>query len=429
MRKYLVIPLTLLFMVIIASPAWAGVNLNINGKLYEPTNPLQLEQGTTMGPLYVVGRVLGAEVSTSGQIITIKEAANTLVLTVNSTSAAFNGKSVTLPRAPEMVNGEIMVPLRFIYESFGAKVDWQGQNKTVAVKYSEQRQGLSVEEMLAKSSAAMEKYNTYKMKINMSMQTEVAESPKPGEKQKLDMDSQMLLATQLKPVLMYGKTSVAASLPQRATAPAGPAESEMLINEKGMYMTMPGQGWVKFDLPGIDMKSLMEQSGSQDPMSSLKQMKDFGVVMSYGDDREKNGKPYWIINVTMGADSLNKVFGDTMKKLPVQGKTETKDVTEGISNVMTDMFKNLQADVVYNVWIDQSNYQAAFMDLDARMKMKMQIPAQEQNAKASSVEMDMKEKASYEIYDLGQPFTVPDVSTAISMKEYMEKQAAIAPTK
>lgn len=428
MRKNLVIPLTMLFLVIFTCPAWADVNLNVNGRMYEPAQPLQLEQGTTMGPLYVVGRVLGADASVKGQTIIVKKAGHTLNLTVGSTTAGFDGQEVLLPRAPEIINEEIMVPLRFIYERFGAQVDWQGQQQTVSVKFSELRQGLTVEEMLTKSSAAMEKYNSYKMKINMNMQSEVVEAEKPDQIQKMDMTSQMVLATQLKPILVYGKTSATASLPEGTPAQAAPIESEMLINDKGMYMTMPGQGWVKFDMPGIDINALLEQSGSQDPMSSLKQMKDYGVVMSYGDDRQRDGKDYWIINVTMGADSLNKIFGDTLKKIPVEEKTIAQDVSEGINNMMTDMFKNMQADIVYNVWIDQSNYQMSFMDLDASMKIKMQIPAQDQKTEADSVDMDMKQEARYEIYDLGVPFQVPDVSAAIDMNEYLEKQNPM-PTK
>lgn len=425
MRKRLVIPLTLLFLAIFAAPVWAGVNLNINGKAYQPANSPQLEQGITMVGLNVIGKVLGADISNQDQTITIKKGVNTLVLILGDTNATLNGKAVTMPKAPEMSDGEIMVPLRFIHEAFGAQVDWQGQNQTVAVNYTEQRQGMNVEELLVKSSEAMAKYNTYKMDVDMTIQSEAVDSSKPGELEKFDVKNHMDMAMQTKPVLMYAKTSGAASGLEGTADQSSPMESEMVINDSGLYMTMPEQGWVKMNIPGMDIKALLEQSGSQDPISSLKQMKDCGVIMSYGDDRQKNGKSYWIINVTMGADSLNKYMQDAMDKVPVTKKeVGDKDIVEGIGSMMQDIFKNMQADIVYYVWVDQTTLLPVFMDLDCQMKMTMQIPA-EDGGKDSSVVTNMKEKATYEIYDLGLPFTVPDVSKAVDMKEYIEKQMKI----
>lgn len=421
MKKRMIIALTLLFVLMQAMPAWASYNLNINGKSYAPANSPQIEQGTTMVPLDLIARVLGAEVSVSGQTITIKKGANTLIMTVGSNLATFNGSSISLPNQPSIINGNAMVPMRFIYEKFGAKVDWLGESQTIAVKYSEKRQGLSVDEMLAKSNEAMAKLNTYKMKIAMNMDVKMADSK--GKNETMKMDSQMDFATQQKPILMYGKMIAQVVAPQGQAAGNVPVETEMLFNENGMYMTMPGQGWVKYNTPGLDMKALLEQSGSEDPLNSLKQMKDYGVILTYADDKQKNGKNYWVIKVTMGAESFNKIMGDTMKKIPLAGNdSNTQDGSAEAGKIMTELLKNMQADIIYDVWIDQSNYQMAYMDLDANLKFKMQIPADEENSNPISVTMDMKEKADYEIYDLGLTFSVPDVSQAIDFEQYMESQ-------
>lgn len=427
MRKNLVIPLTMFLVLLLASPVWASVNFNVNGKAYEPLQSLQLEQGITTGSLDLIGRVLGADISVKDQDININKAGHILNLKIGSTSARFDGQEKMMPAAPQVIDGEIMVPLRFVYELFGAEVKWQDQSRTVAVNFNETRQGLTVEEMLAKSSAAMEKYNSYKMKVDMDMQNEVVEADKPGDIQKVDMTMQMVMATQVKPMLIYGKTTATVALPQENTAQAVPAESEMLINDTGMYMTMPDQGWVKFDVPGLDMQTLLEQAGSQDPLSSIKQMKDYGVMMSFGNDREKNGQAYWIINVTMGADSLNQFFNEAMKNLPLQEQPilqgANQDVTQEITKMMTDIFETMQADILYNVWIDQSNYQLTYMQLEAAMKMNMQIPI-DQNTQ-TGISMNMKQKANYEIYDLGVPFAVPDVSSAIDLNDYIKEQTAV----
>lgn len=419
MRKRLIIPLTLLLVLMQAIPVWAGVNLDINGKQYSPINPPQVEQGTTMVSLDLIGRVLGADITSSGQTSTIKKGSNTLVLTVGNTIATFNGTSINLPAPPKIVKGEVMVPMRFVYEKFGAAIGWRNEDKTITVKYDEKRQGMSVEELLAKSSEVMAKFNTYKVKMDIKALCDIAGSGNLAEIDKMNMSGKMTMAIQQKPVLFDMKMNMSASTPDEKLNEPGFMETEMIISEKGMFMTMPGQesGWVKMDTPGMDIKSIMEQSGGQDPLASIRQMMDFGLIMSYADDQVKNGKSYWVINVTMGPESFNKFMSDTLKKVPLAAND-----SDDASTAMNELFKNMQVDMVYNVWIDQSNHQMAYMDMDAVIKVKMKMPETEENRAPNSIMMDIRETVNYEVYDLGVPFTVPDVSQAIDMEEFMKKQ-------
>jgi len=418
LRKGLIILSTFCLLFLLATPALADVNLNINGKSYQPLIQPRIEEGTTMVPAYVVGRVLGAEITTDGQNLDIEKNGRKLTLTLDNKAASLNGETVNLPVAPSRVNNEIIVPLRAVMDAFGAKIDWQGQSSTVLVDYQEQRQGMSVEEMLAKSSEALAAYNTYKTKVDMNQQIEVANPEKAGKKEKVDMKMNMEMAVQNKPVLVYGKTAMNMAAPGEAGNGLEALESEMLLNDEGMYITMPEQGWVKMTIPGMDIKALMEQAGSQDPMTSLKLLQDAGAIMSFGSDQQKNGQSYWIINVTMGTDSISRLTQDILKKVPLP-QDEVPELDQAIAQV----FKNMNADMVYSVWVNQKNFLTDYMQLDSDVSLNMQIPAEpDQPDKLVTMDMNMKQSAFYEIYDLGVPFTVPDVSKAVDMNEVLQKQ-------
>jgi hypothetical protein len=58
---------------------------------------------------------------------------NILALTINSKTVHANGYSNQLLAAPYINNGRTLVPLRFISEQIGAKVDWMSQSKTIAI--------------------------------------------------------------------------------------------------------------------------------------------------------------------------------------------------------------------------------------------------------------------------------------------------------
>ena len=57
----------------------------------------------------------------------------TMTLTVGSSTASINGLKTQLETPAINYNGRILVPTRFIAESFGASVDWDPQTRTVII--------------------------------------------------------------------------------------------------------------------------------------------------------------------------------------------------------------------------------------------------------------------------------------------------------
>lgn len=60
-----------------------------------------------------------------------------VIVTLNSNVAVIDGKPVSLEAPPVIVKGKTMVPLRFIGEAFGAKVDWDNTTKSATLTVAE----------------------------------------------------------------------------------------------------------------------------------------------------------------------------------------------------------------------------------------------------------------------------------------------------
>jgi uncharacterized lipoprotein YddW (UPF0748 family) len=87
----------------------------------------------TMVPVRVVSQGLGADVdwAQKTRTVTVARAGVTIVMQVGQQSATVGGRSVTLDAPPEITQGRVMVPLRFIGESLGLQVAWNADNRWI----------------------------------------------------------------------------------------------------------------------------------------------------------------------------------------------------------------------------------------------------------------------------------------------------------
>lgn len=420
MKRKLAIVMAFMLILVMAAPAFAAVNLDINGKAYPLSSEPSLNNGITAMPLEEVSTALECSAAiVQGDIIRLQKNETTLQMTVGSTTAVLNEAEKTMPMAPSRVGDQVYIPLRFVAESLGATVAWNDQTQTVGITYQETRNGMTADELLARSTQAMTEAGRYKMavdlkaKVNARMAGE-GQAPESIESMQMDMDSHIDAWMQMDPLLMYMKQKANVNA-QGAPAP-GPQvmETEMVLNTDGMFMTMPGVGWVKMDLEGMNFEDLMKQSMAQDPATAMKQMKDLGMSLSFANDQEKDGKKYWVIKVAMGSDVFKS---DYLKQIPGMGSDED----------LQKMLQNTDLDIDYSVWINQETLYMDIMDLDGTMSIKVDIPAAE-GSPAGQMDMNMDMKAVYTLFDYGKTFDVPQITDARDFEEVIAEQMATAPT-
>lgn len=421
MRKRISVLLSMMLILVMVTPALAAVNLDFNGRDYQPVYETYLDDGITTVSLDVFAKTLGCDVAAvEDKSIKIVENDNVLQMTLGSTTAIVNGAEKIMPKAPEVIDDQIYVPLRFVYEFFGAAVEWEGQTKTVIINYNETRDGMTAEELMAKSTAIMNEVGTYKMTVDMQSEidTTVKETGKDPESMKMNMDADIEAWIQMDPIVMYLIQKAAVDMPEAPAELPEPltVETEMLMNQDGIFMTMPEIGWVKMELEGLDYQELMKQSMAQDPASIMQQMKDMGMTLTFANDQEKEGRKYWVLNSAMGDDLFKS---DYFKQVSQQLSAIGQDTD------LQKMLEDMELDFYYSVWIDKDTLYNDYMDLTGTMKFKMDLPAAE-GSSGGSMDMAMDMDAFYSMMDYGVEFSTPDVTDARDFEEVMAEQMAAA---
>jgi hypothetical protein len=419
LKKRISIILSLILVMALATPVFAAVSLDINGRAYEPSSELLLENGVTLVPFDVITDALGCEVTTAGDQVTYQKNGNSMQMNIGSTTAVVNGTDQIMPMAPRMVNGQAYVPLRFVLESLGAQVGWNGESNAVSVTYNDTRNDMTAEELMAKASVAMAEANQYKMLVDMQGAVKMKADVPEGESldMSMDMNGTVEAWAQIDPMVMYMKQDMTIAVPGAPVPGAQAVQTEMVMNRDGIFMTMPEIGWVKMDLEGLDMEELMKQSMAQDPTTVMQQMKDLGMSFSFDQDQEKNGKKYWVIKAYMDGDILNS---DYFKQLTQQIPGLEQDLD------LEQLLKNLDLDLTFDQWIDQETFYTDYMNLSGDIRFVMDLPADPTGTASGPMEMTMTLNAAYAMSDYGQEFALPDIQNARDFEEVMAEQMALA---
>jgi len=97
--------------------------------------PPMIISDRTVVPLRVIFEALDAKVDwdNDSKTVTAKKDDTVVTLKIGDTSPLINGEAVTIDQPGVIVDGRTLVPLRFVAESFGVAVDWDGATRTVTI--------------------------------------------------------------------------------------------------------------------------------------------------------------------------------------------------------------------------------------------------------------------------------------------------------
>lgn len=113
----------------------SGVRLSLNGESVRLSTLPRLTQNTLMVPLRELSEALGVTVQWNDRERTAiaSKGEQNIKLTLDSRQAYRGSTPVTLDAAPVSDNGYMLVPLRFVSESFDFNVYWDGANRSVDI--------------------------------------------------------------------------------------------------------------------------------------------------------------------------------------------------------------------------------------------------------------------------------------------------------
>ena len=97
-------------------------------------NPI-IENGTTLVPMRDSFEALGCRIYWKQETRSaIAVRSNTSIkVTIDSNEAFVNGNKLYLSTVPKIIGESTYVPLRFISEALGAKVEWNGNTRTITI--------------------------------------------------------------------------------------------------------------------------------------------------------------------------------------------------------------------------------------------------------------------------------------------------------
>ena len=145
MKKVLSVLLAALVLSTISYAAAANnIEIIINGEKQQFDQMPIIYEGTTLVPLRGVFEKFGADVNwvpDKRSVIILKGETN-IKLAADSSIAVLNGKKTEIDVPPIILNGRLMVPVRFAAENLGVNVSWDETTQTVTLEKPDTKAGV-----------------------------------------------------------------------------------------------------------------------------------------------------------------------------------------------------------------------------------------------------------------------------------------------
>lgn len=100
---------------------------------------IKADLGLTFIPVRGVFDAAGASIDWNNdtRAVTVKTDSDTVIVNIDNKQARVNGKRTMMDGAAFIEEGRTFIPLRFISESLGYKVDWDGETQTITINLFE----------------------------------------------------------------------------------------------------------------------------------------------------------------------------------------------------------------------------------------------------------------------------------------------------
>lgn len=141
MKKFLALIFVMVFLLITVHKAEAAqnqINVLVDDKNVNFTIPPIVENGRTLVEFRSIFEALDYEIfwDSKNSTITCNNASTTLKLKIGDKNVYINGNLLTLEVAPKVIKGRTVVPLRFVGEASGKRVDWYEKTRTITIDNS-----------------------------------------------------------------------------------------------------------------------------------------------------------------------------------------------------------------------------------------------------------------------------------------------------
>ncbi|WP_159883101.1 N-acetylmuramoyl-L-alanine amidase family protein [Paenibacillus puerhi] len=140
-----------LLLIPVAFAETSSIQLFMNGKQLVPEVAPQIVNGNTIVPVRIIAEAVGSKVSwePKQRKVTVEQGSTRIQLFIDKTSATVNEKPFTLEAAPVIMDGNTMLPLRFVVEQLNTKVEWDGLTRSVFMYQNKDKEEAAAEGVAA----------------------------------------------------------------------------------------------------------------------------------------------------------------------------------------------------------------------------------------------------------------------------------------
>ena len=116
-------------------PDTIPISVTVNGTLLVFDQPPVILNGRAMVPMRAIFEELETQVNWDEEngTVTVIKGNTTIVTKIGSKQVTVNGGGKTIDVPAQIINNRILVPVRLIFESLGAKVYWDKDSQTIAI--------------------------------------------------------------------------------------------------------------------------------------------------------------------------------------------------------------------------------------------------------------------------------------------------------
>ena len=172
------------------------------------------------------------------------------------------------------------------------------------------------------------------------------------------------------------------------TSSTEPIINEHVITDEGEFYTLP-EGWVKKDTSRKDNQALLEALLQfYEPMKEIESVCDAGAIISFADDCTIDGQECWTVRVVRE-----------------HGREQFNDKQQAASEYIRCTSE------VYDLYINQSSFELLSIKLERTSLSRLP---------ETGIRTKTETTGYYDIYDLDQPVTVPNVSIYMSWDDYIQ---------
>ena len=269
-----------------------------------------------------------------------------------------NGEEIPVDTAARIVNGRTYLPIIAVIEAFGSEVEWDAALNTVVIT----TEPVDAKALYFAASDKSYEWDNYDIDAKINMSVNVPDDE--GNVQPFDMDMNMYMTIFMNPIKAKINTSmVMPGMEDLALQPI--MNMYLIVDEENItqYMGMADETgelkWIKQTIAMSMLSDLIkndEETIAKNKELTEKYTEDVKYFGKYSED----GKTLLRLQYILSGDIYKEIFNESSKLMPEPANEEEAMAAEMIQNIA-----NMDiGDLTYIVYIDEATGEMVRMEMD-----------------------------------------------------------------